>query len=273
MYAVTGKSKVVDVTGDAGGTGGAQPPPGWSPPGAPQPWGAPGQTPWSAPPPPSGTWPQGWGAPAPQYPWGAEPDPPKPTNPWAVVALVTGIVALVPVAVAAGITALVQIRRRHQGGSGLAIAGLATAGGWTVIGLVATAVFLLADSVGDSGELGRVADAGSTQVGTCLREPEAFESVATAVDCVEEHDAEVYLVEVLDGAAWPGYDRVLVDAEDSCYFAFEGYVGESYDFSLYEYGYFMPDQAEWEAGERRVVCVVLPGISGRLDGSVRGSSE
>ncbi len=206
-------------------------------------------------------------------PWGQlvqtdkEPGPQqRASNRWAVVALVTGVLALVPVAVGAGITALVQTRRRDQAGAGLAVAGLAAAAAWTVIALVVASALALGG--GSDPALGRLADAGTTKVGACLLEPAEQDSVSTLVDCARPHAAEVYLADDLDARPWPGYDRVDELADDLCFAAFEDYVGESYDSSDYDYGYFLPDQKEWLDGAHRVVCVVLSPDGAGVRGSV-----
>jgi hypothetical protein len=64
-----------------------------------------------------------------------------------------------------------------------------------------------------------------------------------------------------------------VSADEACYDAFEPYVGSSWEWSDLDYGYFLPDQGEWTAGEHRVVCVVLPGTEDALHGSVQGSGR
>ena len=102
------------------------PPPGYAPP--PPGYGPPPST-YGQPPP-------GYGQPPPAWPAtdsrtagspGGYP-PPQKTNPWAIVALVTGILGFVPVAIGAGITALVQISRRGQAGKGIAIAAIVVSG-------------------------------------------------------------------------------------------------------------------------------------------------
>jgi hypothetical protein len=118
-----------------------------------------------------------------------------------------------------------------------------------------------------------VADAGSTSVGDCLTEPGDQDSVSRVTDCEQDHGGEVYLVEELGTAAWPGYDQVWEDADTRCYDAFEPFVGETYEWSGYDYGFFLPDQAEWQEGEVRVVCVVLPGPDDIRSGSARGSGR
>lgn len=212
----------------------------------------------------------------PVQPYGAAPrweptwGPPPSTNAWAVVALVTGLLALVPVAVPAGIVGLVQTGRRRQAGRGLAVGGLVAAGLWTVA--LATALALFADSW--DGRLGPVASAGSTSEQQCLASPQGQASSRwTTADCAQPHDGEVYLVAPLGDGAWPGQDTVDTRADDACYDAFHPYVGRSYLTSAYDYGFFGPDADEWSAGERRVVCVVLPYDDDVLREPVRGSGD
>lgn len=221
----------------------------------------PAATRWSEPPPAWDTAAagQGWGPPSPS------------TNPWAVVALVSGLVALVPVAVAAGVVGLVQTARHRQAGRGLAIGGLVAAGVWTVLLAVLGAAFFVTGPSYDP-RLGRVAEAGSTTTGTCLRLG-GQDAAPEVVPCADEHDAEVYRVQDLPRAVWPGEDDVDAQADDTCYDAFEDYVGRSYRTSRYDYGYFLPDRVEWARGERRVVCAVLPFDDDVLLGSVRGTGE
>lgn len=185
------------------------------------------------------------------------------------MALVTGIVALFPIAVVAGIVALVQIRRREQRGTGLAIAGIVLGGLWALFVMLAVIGFVLGGA--SPGSLGRVANAGSTTIGSCLEEPAKHSSLAAVTDCSGPHGAEVFKVTALDGSSWPGYDEVDSLADDLCYDSFDDYVGGSYDSSSYDYAWFAPDDAEWRSGERRVVCVVVPYDQDKLNGSVRGT--
>ena len=223
------------------------------------------------PPPPAG--PQPWSGYA--TPYGANPDhapEPRTTNAWAIVALVTGILPLVPVAIGSGVTALVQINGRKQAGKGMAVSGLVMATVWTVIGVlsgVSAATGMFSDSV--TSLTGRVADAGSTTVGRCLAEPSDTDSIATEIDCNTAHFAEVYRAQTLKGTRWPGYDKIDQSADDLCSTTYIDYVGTSYEQSTYSYDYYVPDQAEWLAGEHRVICVVVPGDQDTLQGSVRDS--
>ena len=129
--------------------------------------------------------------------------------------------------------------------------------------------FGLLDDHGTYGAVGRVGDAASTAVGSCLRDPTGDQSIGTQVDCAQTHDAEVYLAGNLGSDPWPGGDTIDGRADDICYHGFQGYVGTTYDSSDYDYNYYLPDQAEWASGEHRVVCVVEPGFQDSLRGSVR----
>ena len=220
-------------------------------------------------------------------PYGADaeraPEPGK-TNPWSIVALVTGILALVPVAIGSGIAALVQINRRKQAGKGMAVAGLVMAAAWTLTGAgfgayvaaksiasaTGTATGTATDAATESPSdriLGRIADAGSTTVGDCLRDPTAQDSISTPIDCSALHFGEVYRTQDLAGPSWPGFDNIAQRANDMCLAEFKGYVGTSYDESDFDYFYYLPDQGEWAAGEHRAVCVLLPADTDTIRGS------
>lgn len=238
-------------------TPGGPPPaqPAGSPPAQPGGW----PPPWPAQQWPQQQWPpQQWGAPYPPY-GGWQPVPER-TNPWAVVALVTGILPLFPVAIASGIVGIVQAGRRHERGLGLAVAGLVLGTLW----LVAAALVGLGVSTGALTDanppLGPVAHAGSTRVGTCLHR-------GSPVACDDGHDEEVFEVRTLGAGGWPGSRAVANRADDACYGTFASYVGSSYESSDLEYDYYAPTEGEWLAGEHRVVCVVEPGSSGTLEHS------
>lgn len=185
--------------------------------------------------------------------------------------MITGLLPLIPVALGSGITALVQIHRRNQAGMWMAIVGIVGAVVWGLVAVVAGIGFFLSSVLPFEGAaLGRVDAAASTEVGACLLGPDGDPSLATVVDCANDHDGEVYRVLHLEGMEWPGADEVDMRADDACYGEFAAYVGRSYDFSDYDYAYFLPDQAEWQAGEHRVVCVVMTGPGDTRFGSARG---
>ena len=252
----------------------AGPPPGWGqPPGPPPGWGQPPGPPpgWGQPPGP----PPGWGQPG---PWGYAPPPPvrRPADPWAVVALVTAALGMVPVAVGAGITALVRLRKRDARGHGLVAGAFALSAAWVLlVGLVAVlAASIPWSELEDPGEqavtsLGPVAGAGPATVGTCLSKPE--DGVGTPVDCDGSHEAEVYVVLSVRDSGFPGAGDLDAEADDACYRPFEDYVGADFQDTPYDYAWFAPTATEWNQGERRIVCVAVRGTADGLSGSVRDS--
>ena len=215
---------------------------------------------------PQQNWPQhGWYPPG--QPWGQ----PASASTWAIVSLVTSIIGLVPVAVVCGIVALRKVKR-GAGGKGLAIGGLAVSGAWTLLvgGLIAIAAIAGESFLLDS-QLGRVGNAGSSTVGTCLNDPGDDRDVWPVVDCGARHAVEVYAVATLEGTDWPGPDVVDALADDVCRGAFKGYVGTSYLLSDYDYSYFLPDEAEWRTEQHRVICVLT--AEDDTAGSARNSAS
>jgi hypothetical protein len=180
--------------------------------------------------------------------------------------LVTGILALVPIAIGLALGALPQIRRRGDEGIGLAMGGIAASGVWVLLaGLIAVAglngAFDLFDRHGDLG------DVASRTVGTCLDE---HPSIVT--DCSAPHKLEVYYATTVADPSWPGENDVDDEADEICYQAFERYVGTAYEDSEYDYTFFAPSEEEWDAGERDVVCVAQP-AGHYLIGSVKGTAK
>jgi hypothetical protein len=191
------------------------------------------------------------------------------TNGWSVVALVTGLIGLVPVAVPAGVVGLVQAGRRRQAGRGLAIGGLVAAGVWTLAAVALLAFVLTAPDL----RAGSPADVGTAAVGECLDAPADGSGPWAAASCTAPHDGEVYVVDEVDDARWPGEDELAVRADDTCHAEFADYVGRSYMASAHDYLSFSPDARDWAGGDRRIVCVVVPFEDDVLIAPVRGSGD
>jgi hypothetical protein len=150
----------------------------------------------------------------------------------------------------------VQIRRDHQGGKGLAIGALAVSGLATVVlvGLFAVGISGAFDDWDTGGASPTVASAASTTVGTCTAV--LGSSDHQVVDCSQPHDEEVYFVAALDDGDFPGAEEVSLEADSLCSLHFRSYVGSAYYDSDLDYDYYVPDDTEWYAGERRAVCVI-----------------
>lgn len=207
-------------------------------------------------PPPQHQQPPGAWAPAPVTPR-------QGTNGWAITSLVTGLLGIFFVALPAGVAGLLQTRRHQQAGEGLAVAGVVL-GGLTTALVSAVIGFGVAGAF-DPEPLGTLNDAPTTTVGTCLRERGAWQ----VIDCSSPHDGEVYAVEPASGTVYGGADDLFDEADDLCYDAFEDYTGEDYDTSDYDYAFFLPSRAEWDAGRTEVVCVLTPFLDDELVGSAR----
>jgi hypothetical protein len=96
----------------------------------------------------------------------------------------------------------------------------------------------------------------------------------TEVACSEPHDVEIGAV--FDYPAGPDLDfpgAVSVDgyATDQCIERFEAYVGAPYATSVLDVLIIAPDEDGWDAGDRRIACVLYHVDFQDLTGSVAGS--
>ena len=92
----------------------------------------------------------------------------------------------------------------------------------------------------------------------------------TVLSCARPHDAEVFAAFTLPAAAWPGASAVRVDAGNGCASRFDSYIDPQLAAASLTQAYVYPNQAAWQAGERKVVCEVSA-VNGRLTGSVRAN--
>jgi hypothetical protein len=189
---------------------------------------------------------------------------PTRTNPFAVAALVTSILVLVPVALGLVVAAVVGLRRKDQRGWGLVYAAVSVCLGWT---LLAALFFAIGFAGGwDYHAHGTLAEVASTEVGTCLDE-----DPPAVTDCSQAHDFEVFFAPRLPDPVWPGTADLADEADTLCYEAFDGYVGGSYDYSDYDYTFYAPSKSEWLSGKHTVVCVLTG--EDELVGSAKGSGD
>ncbi|PRY28242.1 putative regulator of septum formation [Pseudosporangium ferrugineum] len=210
-----------------------------------QAWGVPGQAyggvsggPYPGPPP------AGYGQPA------------RGTNGFAIASLVLGLLGGILLSVIFGIVALVQIKRRGQGGRGLAIGGLVAAGCWLLV-IVAGVVFAIAtsDDTSSSGtRVGAYVSVADLQAGDCVATvPSSRESRVRTVSCTSLHEGEVTGVSVLPAGAYPGARETQAQALKRCVAAFDSYVAVPDDRLKLHFLY--PDASTW-AEDRGVTCLV-----------------
>ncbi|MEU2546224.1 DUF4190 domain-containing protein [Streptomyces roseolus] len=242
------------------------PQPGAGPYGAPGPYAAPG--PYTSPGMPYA------GVPGPYGPYA----PPRATtNGLAVGSLVSGLVCcLPPLGLVLGIFSLRQIKKRGQGGKGMAIAGIALSTLSTLLVLVGLITGQIQDGFRAFNEGMR--EAASARMPMELRTGECFVDEAgqgdytlgvRVVDCDRPHDGEItgrFEATGFDG--WPGESELTALGEKRCETMAAAYSRDTWALTADTLSlYYTPDRRAWRAGEHRIACAV--GGSERLTGSLR----
>jgi putative regulator of septum formation/uncharacterized protein DUF4190 len=240
----------------------------WSQPPAQDQWGQPQQSPA----------PQ-WGQQPQQDQWGQQPPPaPYPpqrqggTNGFAIASLIFGLLGGILLSVIFGFVALSQIKKRGQGGKGLAIAGLSLSGLW-VLGIVAVVIVAVLSSGTD--DPGSLADDGDVSVqklvpGQCLNGLKDGSSISDlpAVACTEPHEGEVYAVFDLKDGGFPGDTEIAKLAEDGCTDRLQSEVPKAADDPDLEIYYLHPTRTSWTLGDHEVACVAMSS-KGKVTGSIK----
>ena len=91
------------------------------------------------------------------------------------------------------------------------------------------------------------------------------------VECDQPHDNEVYAVVTIGGERFPGDVAVHDQADDVCLGAFEGFVGFDYETSVLDFGWLVPTEETWAAGDRVVACFVYRMDLEKVSGSLQGA--
>ena len=116
------------------------------------------------------------------------------------------------------------------------------------------------------------------RVGDCLDQPVASAD-GTVVDlirrdCAEAHALEVIaIVQVPDGAAYPGADAVSASAEAQCGTAFASYVGATPEASIYDFAWYSVTEEGWQEGDRAIDCLAVADDDLPTTGSARGANR
>ena len=102
-------------------------------------------------------------------------------------------------------------------------------------------------------------------------------SVETKVDCSKPHNEEVTLVTAYPAsstAPYPGNDALNAFTDQTCSAALTTYLGVTIDQSKYSYGWYSPDAgADWNGGDREIVCTVDNQDNSLIVGSVKGQAS
>ncbi len=209
---------------------------------------------------PGGMYPQQPGPYGPGYP---PPAPARGTNGFAVASLVLGLLGGVLLSVIFGIIALSQIKKRGQSGRGMAIAGLALSGAWT-LGFVALIVIAV---VTDDGSV----RATRLQVGDCIETMPADNARVVRmpkVSCTTPHEGEVYdQIRVVE-STFPGQPALESEYQARCRLSLMSYAPNAASGSDVGIYLLYPTQATWDNGDRDVVCIAT--TTDKRTGSVKG---
>ncbi|MES9601997.1 septum formation family protein [Actinomadura sp. NPDC000929] len=196
------------------------------------------------------------------------PLPPVParrrTNRFAVTALVTGLLGLIPVAVGFVIAALVQAGRRGEKGKGLAIGGLVASVAWAAA-VALTLTLLSADVNGQSVRKDGKVAVTTIRPGECFSE---FEETPAGMyvrrsSCTAPHQGEVGAEGELPDIPYPGERETADRAWTVCRERTEFLERSRYGSDL-KLRVAPPDEDAWKGGRRAATCVMVYGGSGLL---------
>jgi hypothetical protein len=194
---------------------------------------------------------------------GSVPQRRAPTDGFAVASLISGILALIPLAMIFGPVALARIARTGTRGRALAITGLVLGVTWAVAAAVAVAVLITHRPPARPVTLPKVF---SLRTGECINSiPNGTE--VHVVACGQSHDGEVFATFRVAAQHYPGVAALRQKASQGCGSRLGGYMNPQLSTMLDE-SYVYPNSGAWAAGERTVICTVR-GADGTLIGSVR----
>ena len=187
---------------------------------------------------------------------------------YALVAFITSLPGLVPIAVVLAGIALRRIKRTGGHGKRLAYGALVVSLCWMIA--IGVAVALGLDGLRREG-IGRTVSISQVEVGRCFDanlEAEALRVVRIA-DCAVAHTGEAYAT-VRANLAGLSAEQTGSVATQQCATAFNAFVGKPYERSeLDMYYVVLEDRA---VADGNVLCLLgMPGM--KLTGSMRGSQR
>jgi hypothetical protein len=200
----------------------------------------------------------------PPYGQGYTPQPypePRKTSPWAIAALILGIVGAILFSVICGIVALSKTKDGREGGRGLAIAGLVLSALWAVgIAVLVAVVFVFAkDNV----------IATDLKVGDCITDVPTSSRVMTlpTIDCSKPHGGEVYAVLTMPDGNYPG-TSVIDEWQNKCPEELQSFSPDAMTDESVGVFVLYPTQETWDQGDRSVQCIAT--LTPKRSGSLKG---
>jgi hypothetical protein len=161
-----------------------------------------------------------------------------------------------------GITALAQIRRRPQRGSGLAVAALVVSGATLVLAVLAGTGVIL-DDLRD--RIAGIRDTGTIELkaGDCISSLDDAVRVddMPVVSCGQPHKAEVFHVFRFPAGDYPGQEAVAKESSTRCGTAFKPYrTPQNEDLDVF---YLYPQNEDDWNRDRGVLCIAAAPIERR----------
>jgi len=184
--------------------------------------------------------------------------PPKaPVDGVSVAALVTGVLALGPVALVLGIVGLYRTTKRGTRGRGLAVTGIVlgilASIAWVVLAVVVVVTLWQTRPLPADVSEARDAHVGQLVVGNCVATLPADGHIDTVhvVPCAQDHEARVSSeYDFPDDATWPGQSEVDARVARACVLTEQEQAAGDTVVT------WAPTQDGWDSGDRTGLCLV-----------------
>jgi hypothetical protein len=193
----------------------------------------------------------------------------------AIAAFVLGLLGVAILGVIFGIVALKRIGTTHQGGKGLAVAGIVLSVAWVAVGvvLVVVAGSLLGNSTPTSPGVAASLSAGASSqtvdpftltTGDCFDNPTPTagqtQTVTTVVQtsCTEPHNAQIFATFKVSGSllSYPGDAKMHSLASSGCTSRVQASLDGSKLTDSMSIRFLYPLQNSWAGGHRTISCIV-----------------
>ena len=196
------------------------------------------------------------------------------TSGMAIAAFVLGLVSASVLAIIFGIVALRRIRRTHQAGKGMAIAGIALGSAWLVLvgGLVVASVLsgspLAAPGVASSlgpGASSQSVDPFTLTPGDCFDNPTPTPGQAQQLTsvvqtpCTQPHNAQIFASFKVSGSllSYPGDAKMRSLAASGCNARVTASLDSAKITNSMTIRLLFPLEGSWVDGQRTISCIIF----------------